>query len=374
MKRSKPEPGGRKIAKHERIYEHLYEVIRSGERGPGDRLPSESELSARFGASRPTVARALRDLTAAGWIERRAGSGSYVRHRSDAATGLVFGLLAPGLNRTEIFEPICSQIARSLQASRHALLWSHSGNASGEAGPREIEALCDELIDRSVAGVFFAPLELSPTKDRANRRILEKLDRAGVAVVLLDGDLVAYPDRSPYDLVGIDNRRAGFVLTRHLLKSGCKRVDWVARPFSASTVGMRIAGCEDALRMAGIVPDPAWVHSGDPEDLEFVRSVIRSGASAIICANDLTAGELLHSLDALRVSVPDRVRVVGFDDVRSAKLLRIPLTTIRQPCAQIGIAAVEVMLGRIANPAFPARNVQLDTTLAVRRSCGARGR
>ena len=84
--------------------------------------PSESELVKAFGASRPTVNRALRELQLAGLIDRRAGSGSYVR--ADAGgRGYVFGLLIPELGRTEIFEPICRGMAEAQHGSQHVLLW-----------------------------------------------------------------------------------------------------------------------------------------------------------------------------------------------------------------------------------------------------------
>src|SRR6185369_17271629 len=67
------------ISKHERIRQTLADAIASGQYEPGQRLPSESELVKTFGASRPTVTRALRELQLSGIIERRAGSGSYVR-------------------------------------------------------------------------------------------------------------------------------------------------------------------------------------------------------------------------------------------------------------------------------------------------------
>ena len=71
---------------------------------------------------------------------------------------------------------------------------------------------------KKVSGVFFAPLELTPEKDAINRRITNVFDRAAIPLVLLDRDLVPYPARSHYDLVGVDNRRAGYVLAAHLLQ------------------------------------------------------------------------------------------------------------------------------------------------------------
>ncbi len=51
-----------------------------------------------------------------------------------------------------------------------------------------------------------------------------------------------YPYRSQFDLVGIDNRAAGYMITEHLLKLGCKRPVFISRERSASTVQGRIAG------------------------------------------------------------------------------------------------------------------------------------
>ena len=76
----------RELPKHETIRQTLSDAIASGQYELGARLPSESELVKTFAVSRPTVNRALREMQLAGIIERRAGSGSYVR--SDAASRL----------------------------------------------------------------------------------------------------------------------------------------------------------------------------------------------------------------------------------------------------------------------------------------------
>src|SRR4029450_12284555 len=96
--------------------------IQSGRLPDGARLPSEAVLGQKFGASRITVGRAMRDLQIAGLIERRAGAGTFVR-AAKPATGLSFGLLIPDLGETEIFEPICQGMMGSPLARQHALLW-----------------------------------------------------------------------------------------------------------------------------------------------------------------------------------------------------------------------------------------------------------
>ena len=124
------------MPKHERVRQTLADAIASGQYEPGQRLPSESELVKSFDASRPTVNRALRELQLAGIIERRAGSGSYVRADS-AARGYTFGLLIPELGRTEIFEPICRGMAEAQHASHHVLLW---GSSLADSGNMEQQA------------------------------------------------------------------------------------------------------------------------------------------------------------------------------------------------------------------------------------------
>ena len=357
--------------KHRRVFEYILSDINSGKLKDGDRLPSEFELVKQFGSSRPTVARALHDLQNMGLVERKAGSGTYVNKTQKPVESWRFGLLIPGLGSTEIFEPICGQLARLAQKQHHTLIWGDFGEKQGDPDPGLIEQVCNSYIRQKVAGVFFAPLELTEDKDRINRSVIAAMKSAEIPIVLLDRDIVPFPQRSGFDLVGIDNRQAGFLVANHFIKLGCKRIDFVSRPDSAPTVMLRIAGYREALLHNGILPDPAWVHNGNPADKAFVKGIIDNGATDIICANDLTAANLMRTLDTLGYSVPQKIRVAGFDDVRYAELLRPSLTTIHQPCTDIGTIAMQVMLERIKTPTLPSRDILVQPNLVVRKSCGA---
>ncbi|MBN2417799.1 MAG: substrate-binding domain-containing protein [Deltaproteobacteria bacterium] len=357
--------------KHRQVFEHLLADIESEKLKEGDRLPTEAELVKQFGASRPTVARALHDLQNIGLVERKVGSGTYVNRSQKKGKSWQFGLLIPGLGSTEIFEPVCGQIARLAQKQHHTLLWGDFGEKQGDPDRALIDQVCQSYIRQSVAGVFFAPLELTEDKDRVNRSVIASMKSAGIPIVLLDRDIVPFPQRSNLDLVGIDNRQAGFLITNHFIRLGCERIDFLSRPDSAPTVMLRMAGYREALLNSRILPDPKWIHTGDPSDRDFVRTITDDGATAIICANDLTAANLMRTLDVLGCPVPQKVRVAGFDDVRYAELLRPSLTTIHQPCTDIGTIAMQVMLERIKNPTIPSRDILVQPTLIVRQSCGA---
>src|SRR5687768_14070619 len=149
--------------KHQQVYSALRRDIQSGRLAKGDRLPSEAELVRLFGTSRITVGRAVRDLQAAGLVERRAGSGTFVKRPApEAGAALSFGLLIPDLGDTEIFEPICQGMMASPLAHEHALVWgSLSGAGTSKSKEDDAWRLCRQYIERRVSGVFFAPLELT---------------------------------------------------------------------------------------------------------------------------------------------------------------------------------------------------------------------
>src|SRR6266850_1381816 len=360
---------GTETPKHRQVYRSLEREIRDGRWKEGDRLPSEADLVRQFGASRITVGRAVRDLQRAGLVERRAGSGTYVRTRRGTAA-LSFGLLIPDLGETEIFEPICQGMMASPLAREHALVW---GSQTGGGGSKEERAweLCRQYIDRRVAGVFFAPLELTARKDEVNLRIAQALDDAHIPIVLLDRTVLPYPQRGHHDLVGIDNRRAGYLITEHVLRLGSRRVAFVGVGNAAATVDARASGYREALAAWEVGFDRALVRRMDPADEEAVRGLMDSARpDAIVCANDWTAARVMHTLLALGHAVPGDVRLVGIDDVEYAPLLPVPLTTLRQPTRQIGAAALAAMLDRVARPDTPVRDILLQAQLVVRRSCG----
>jgi DNA-binding LacI/PurR family transcriptional regulator len=355
--------------KHRQVYATLRREIESGRWGRGQRLPSEAELVQRFGASRITVGRAVRDLQSAGLVERRAGSGTYIRSQP-AATALSFGLLIPDLGEAEIFESICQGMMASPRAQQHALLWGSVPAAGGTKAERAWQ-LCRQYIERRVSGVFFAPLELTADKDDVNSLIAAALDAAAIPIVLLDRTVVPYPQRGHHDLVGIDNRRAGYVVTEHLLRRGARRVAFVAEPLAAATVDAREAGYREALYRWGISIEQAWIHRLDAADSAAVRvvmDVVRP--DAIVCANDRTAARMMQTLGRLGYAVPADVRLAGIDDAAVASLLPVPLTTLRQPTRDIGDAAISAMLERIARPSLPPRDILLPCELVIRESCG----
>jgi DNA-binding LacI/PurR family transcriptional regulator len=356
--------------KYREIFEKLKDDITSGRYSPGSRLPTESELVGVFSVSRMTVIRAMRELQEQGLVTRRAGSGTYASGSSNIGS-LVFGLLIPELGQTEIFEAICRGMMEAPQAKNHSLLWGSMVSANKDT-EQVAEQLCQHFISQKVNGVFFAPLEFSEHRYQASHRIVTALDRAGITTVLLDRCFEPYPRRSKYDLVGIDNRRTGYMATEHLIKVGAKRIAFFAKPNSASTVDGRIEGYREAIISQQAQDGCFWVKIGDPSDTSFVKTILeKDHFDAFLCANDNTAGNLMQTLMSIGKDIPGDIRIVGIDDVKYARMLPVPLTTQHQPCLDIGKIALAVMLDRIADPSLPPRDILLGTDLVIRQSCGS---
>jgi DNA-binding LacI/PurR family transcriptional regulator len=189
---------------------------------------------------------------------------------------------------------------------------------------------------------------------------------------MLDRSPFPYPERGHHDLVGIDNRRAGFAIAEHLARHGSRRIVFVALPNAAATVNAREAGYREALFAYDLPVTRDAVRYLDPTDPAPVRDVMDScRPDAIVCANDRAAGRLMHTLLGLGYAIPAEVRLAGIDDVEYARLLPVPLTTLRQPTRQIGDAALGAMLDRIRRPGLPPRDIFLQCELVVRASSGA---
>ncbi len=362
-------------SKYMQIANELLAEISSGRYQPSGRLPSEAQLVQRYKVARPTVARALRELQDQGLVERRAGSGSFVRGKRASMDGTrQLGLLVPNRSNTEVLEVICGNLARLARVHDYGMIWG-SPDSAGESEKIEIEqaeALCQQYIDRKVSGVFFAPIEHNERMDELNQRLADRLHQAGISVILLDRDLRTFPERSEFDLVGIDNFAAGYTLAEHLLKLGCQSLAFLSEPLSAPTTSLRIAGVHDALRVHKCRAAKTLVYDCEADDQKFVKMLQgKRETDAILCANDRLAATLLQSITKAGVRVPHDLRIVGFDDVTYASLLSVPLTTMQQPCREIAAVAFRAMLDSIEERDIPPRDYRLPARLIVRQSCGA---
>jgi DNA-binding LacI/PurR family transcriptional regulator len=203
---------------------------------------------------------------------------------------------------------------------------------------------------------------------------LERLVEQGTNFVLWGVMQAGQPGLS----VGSDNFQGSHLATQHLLGLGRRSIAFLG---TASThypeFLERYRGYSQALKDAGIVAHRALQvdsitteRSGYSATCELLERGVQF--DAVVAASDLIAMGALHALQERHVEVPDRVAIVGFDDIPASTLTNPPLTTIAQDTRLAGDVLVETVLSQIRGE--PAEAKTLKTRLVVRQSCGAPSR
>ena len=350
--------------KYQIIYEKIKKEVAGKRYLEGDFLPTESEIAEEFETSRPTVSKAFDKLRNEKLIYSRAGFGTVVL-RSELTDGKKIGLLIPQFGRAEIFEPICSAIQKeSRNHYWHVLFPAELLDNKGIK--KTTELLCAKFVHEKFDGVFFSPSNRIPDNVAFNLSILDQLKKAGIAVVLLDRDIVNWPNQTTCDLVAVDNILAGLRVTEHMLKQGCKKIAFSKHIYSTTMINLRIIGAREAIRQANLPPETLTVVEMDAQ--HNLDNITKQTPDGLICANDEMAADLMRKLLDTGMQIPNTLKVAGFDDVKYADFLSVPLTTYRQPCADIGRTAVNTMLNRLAHPEFAPIRVYLQGELIARFS------
>ena len=347
----------------------LKREILNGKYESYERFPSEGALARRFGASRPTIERALRELKREGLLESRSGSGSYLTFAARNAAGAI-GVIAPDYRKIDFFTDLCDGIASAARAAGYdTLLGDVSAPEARDRGHWAL-AIAKAYASRRTVGVLLEPVDLIPGSHEATKKVLAVLAEKKIPVVLLDRDYLPPPARRAYDLVGIDNVQSGYRLAKHMIDSGARSIRFLTQPDYASTIRGRIQGVAQAMIDAGLEWRNDHVIETDPGDISAFRRLMRGKdrPDGFVCRNDPLASRLLHTLHALGIKVPAKVRVAGFDDAKIATNLDPPLTTIRQPTKLLAETAVASLLQRIRNPGLAPRAILLDARMVVRSS------
>lgn len=353
------------LKKFTTVRDQLRREIGEGRYGAENPFPSETALTRRFGVSRATVVRALRELQTMGLLSRSQGAGTRLTEAARHATGRI-ALIIHGSGYCEIFSPIARAVSHLCIKNGYTLLFSDISFADNrQRVVRVIDQVRKYVKDR-IDGVIFQPIELIPDADGVNRRIVSFFREAGIPLVLIDSDIVQAPDRSDCDLAAVNHFDAGRRLAAYLRETGARRIAYLAQKDRAPCV---IARCRGVQTGSAGLPLAGKILYSEPDDAVRIRRfVMRERPDAIACYNDRQAAVLIQTLAGLGFKVPDDIAVVGFDDVNFAVLSTPRLTTMHQPCDELSTLAFDMLLDRIRKPGAPVRETFLTAPLVVRES------
>ena len=365
--------GGRRKFRHREVFDALLGEITSGRLQPGDRMPTEAELSKAFTASRTTVSRAMRDLKHQGLLDRQRGGGTKVAGRASKRVVLFtpFAQTASGLGFMGAH--VYAHLA-DLASSRGDHLSLQLIGRVDDDPLKNMMTAADAIVKERVDGVFYYPVELPAAREHYNRLVVEKLTAAGLAVVLVDRDIAVYPQRSDRTLIMYDNNRGGYLLTDHMIQKGCKRIAFVGIPNISSAAADRMRGYCDALDANGFTVDRSMIRRASLNELNgaFWQSLIQElKPDAIVCNSDRYAASVGRHLDSMGLKVGRDVMLAGFGDQPFAEMLPAPLTTVRFPLIPFTSTCYDELLRQMAAKSAPGRRIVIDVQLIVRDSTGA---
>jgi LacI family transcriptional regulator len=175
--------------------------------------------------------------------------------------------------------------------------------------------------------------------------------------------------------VGATNWAGGLAATEHLLSFRHRRIAAIAGPEDYLCSRARIDGYRSALERAGLEFDPALVRHGDfYHEGGFRRGVelldLPDRPTAIFAGSDQQALGVYEAARQQGLRIPQDLSVVGFDDLPVARWVSPPLTTVRQPLAEMGRAAAQMLGEIIEDRPLRSRRVELSTELIMRESTG----
>lgn len=258
----------------------------------------------------------------------------------------VVGVLVPSVTNP-VFAASLAGIQHRMQVASHGVLIAQS-NYDPALEARAVRS----LLEQRPTGLILT---------LCDARTSEALSAALPPPVLLNNRPVARFAAA----VTVDNYRAGYELTRHILAHGHRRVVVVSGHFhSSDRARLRYHGYSAAMQEAGVQPmEAVEIPFVDGyENLDLAPVLAHHRPTAIIASNDLLALGVIAALRREGLSVPDDVSVAGFDGIALGRLMSPTLTTIAMPDGDMGLAAAALLLDMAEN-ASGCRHLNLDCRL-----------
>jgi LacI family transcriptional regulator len=273
-----------------------------------------------------------------------------------------------GLVIPDISNPFFAEITRAVEneAKKHGYnVIFCSSDESTKSSKESVELLRNRQVDGLI---------IVPTYNFLSE--INKLKEENFPFVLID----RYFNRLNANSVVIDNYSASMQAIEHLIKLGHKRIGCISFLPDFLHIQDRVEGYKDAIEKHGLKLDPKLIrnvpYDNMDKDVEKIMKEFTTGKNkvdALYLAANVIGMSSIQAFNHLGVKIPDDISIICFDDPEALKLSPVPITTIRQPIAEIGLKAVQILIediktGKSKDNIF--HNVQLAAKLIVRKSCG----
>lgn len=274
------------------------------------------------------------------------------------ASSQVIGLVVLDIE-SPFFMEVAGAVERAANESGHVMILCDSGNSVEKQ-----KQILQMLAAQRVRGALLTPAS-------ANVRIARELPPSErPQIVFLD-----FKDSASHCSVSVDHVSGARQAVTHLLSLGHERVAFVGGRHVLHQFDQRSKGARQAIMDAGLDPTRALIEEsveniGIRDGMRAAERLLATGVpTAIFCGNDMLAFGVYRALTAAGVRVPEDVALVGYDDITFAADWIVPLSSVRQPIAELGYRSAQLLFEHSGGDADHVhQRVVLQPELVVRAS------
>ena len=351
--------------KYLQVADVLRKEIAEGIFQDGQTLMTEEELRFRFNVSRQTVRQAIALLEDDGLVDRRRGSGTYVRHGPRKRQGTIHVGVVTTYITDYIFPSIVQGMESVLNANGAVMNLSATYNDS-----RTERNILERMLDGQMDGLI---IEGTRTAMQAeNQDLYRRLEERNIPLLFMNG---YNPELSQIPHVVMDDYGGGRIAAREVLSRGYRKPGGMFKTDDRQGQE-RLKGYLDEMASQGVeVPDSRLLLFSTEERMTllstpkgeaFVQKLMKREADCMTCYNDVFAVSLMAVLQQRGMILPDDMGFIGFDNAVFAEMATPKLTTLGHPKEAFGALCAEKLLRMIAGER--EKSVSMNWTMIERES------
>ncbi len=269
------------------------------------------------------------------------------------------GVIVPRLNSSFMSTVIAGMEKVANLHDYHLII-----SQSQESFKQEIDSV-STMFNSRIDGMM-----VSLAYDTKGTNHFEEVIKKQIPVIFFDR-VIEHPDCTS---IVIDNKRAGFDATLHLIEQGCKRIVHVDGNLNRNVYADRFEGYKQALKEGGIAFDPSLVFNNrltDQTSSEVAEAILnmKQLPDGIFTANDTSAVACIQVLKKAGIKIPDDIAVVGFNNDPISRVIEPNLSTIDYPGQEMGEIAATTLINKLKKlPTGNLNSILLRHNLIVRES------
>ncbi|GAE92147.1 transcriptional repressor [Gracilibacillus boraciitolerans JCM 21714] len=363
--------------KYGTVKQAIKSKILDGTFQPHQKINSESELMKQFGVSRHTVRLAIGDLVNQGWLYREQGAGTFCADRSNEEATSFIQKKNIAIITTYISDYIFPSIIRGAESYLSEKGYQVSLFSTNNDHDNERKFL-EKILTQHFDGVIIEPTKSAMTNPNINYYL--NLERQNIPYLMINA---FYDELEPFHIV-MDDEKGGFIQTEHLIELGHRNIVGFFKNDDIQGA-RRMKGYLKAHRKHQIEIFPNNIITYNTEEknnkpVEMLRKILKEQkekrSTAIVCYNDELAIKLLDAIREAKLSVPEDISIIGFDDSFMAEVTEVKLTTVAHPQSEMGQLAAKVILDKVKQSKSNKKehtnlekdHIRFDPKLVVRNS------